>query len=167
MLVTFPRAQPQGRGCLPIQLGVVGSWTWTQQNPWRPKAWTSGHPFPSFRVSKMLLIRCPWMGKGGPQGGRHCEPLPASTTVLVRDPMREPGRMEGNLVPICWLLGRDGVQCSRGCCAMSNCILAAGSHIPAHGPLAGGTPHPVCSSRYPPRNVAAHGLGLLPAVTEM
>lgn len=38
VLVTFPWTQSQGRGCLPIQLGVVGIWTWTQQNPWRTKA---------------------------------------------------------------------------------------------------------------------------------
>lgn len=176
VLVTAPWAQPQARGCVPTQLGVLGSWTWTRQNPWRPKAWTPGpwshlhvcHPFASFGASR-VLIRCPRMGKGGPRGAGHpaqvtvslCLPAPPCWCGTPRDSPAE-GREIWSPHAGCW---EGTVSSARGdAVAMSNSILAAGSHIPAHGPLAGDTPTLRAARGVPTRNVAARGLGLLPAV---
>lgn len=66
-----------------------------------------------------------------PQPGK---PLPSSNAVLAWDTVGHPGRVEGNLVPTCWLVGGGGVPCSRRCFAMSNSVLAAGSCIPTLPP---------------------------------
>lgn len=116
-----------------------------------------------------VLIRCPRMGKGGPRGAGHpaqvtvslCLPAPPCWCGTPWDRPAE-GREIWSPHAGCW---EGMVSSARGdAVAMSNSILAAGSHIPAHGPLAGDTPTLRAARGVPTRNVAACGLGLLPAV---